>query len=109
MKLCNIFLLGLYPLKSIFCLIIQKEEDAGKIGEIKYYGIGSGFPMQYYPYYGKLLHSHYLQPLVALQFTNLTRNTELRIECKVFGDNIHYSEKDRHLGRFDIKFQINTS
>ncbi|TWW64261.1 sodium/potassium-transporting ATPase subunit beta-1b [Takifugu flavidus] len=92
----------------LFCTN-KREEDAGKIGEIKYYGIGGGFPMQYYPYYGKLLHSHYLQPLVALQFTNLTKNTELRIECKVFGDNIHYSEKDRYQGRFDIKFQINTS
>ncbi|XP_003977640.2 sodium/potassium-transporting ATPase subunit beta-1b [Takifugu rubripes] len=92
----------------LFCTN-KREEDAGKIGEIKYYGIGGGFPMQYYPYYGKLLHSHYLQPLVALQFTNLTRNTELRIECKVFGDNIDYSEKDRYQGRFDIKFQINTS
>ncbi|KAJ0009414.1 hypothetical protein NQD34_001116 [Periophthalmus magnuspinnatus] len=85
----------------------KKEEDEGKVGEVKYHGIGGGFPLQYYPYYGKLLHPQYLQPLVALQFTNLTMNTEVRIECKVFGQNIYYNEKDRYQGRFEIKIQIN--
>ncbi|XP_056287577.1 sodium/potassium-transporting ATPase subunit beta-233-like isoform X2 [Pseudoliparis swirei] len=84
----------------------KREEDAGLTGDVKYYGIGEGFPLQYYPYYGKLLHPHYLQPLVALQFSNLTMNTDLRIECKVFGDNILYGEKDRYQGRFEVKFSI---
>uniref|UniRef100_A0A8C6TV49 Sodium/potassium-transporting ATPase subunit beta n=1 Tax=Neogobius melanostomus TaxID=47308 RepID=A0A8C6TV49_9GOBI len=75
----------------------KRDEDEGKIGEIKYYGF-DGEPAP-----------QYLQPLVAVHFTNLTQGEALRIECKVFGDNIDYSEKDRYQGRFDVKFTISKS
>nr|ADO28124.1 sodium/potassium-transporting ATPase subunit beta-233 [Ictalurus furcatus] len=84
----------------------KKEEDADKLREIKYFGLGQGYPLQYYPYYGKLLHPYYLQPLVGIQFTNISLNQELRVECKVYGDNIDYSDKDRYQGRFDLKIMI---
>lgn len=102
LKEAAFFLFLSFPLQS------QREEDADKIGEIKYFGLAQGFPLQYYPYYGKQLQPQYLQPLVAIQFANVTVGKEVRAECKIYGENINYSEKDRYQGRFDVKLTINS-
>ncbi|XP_071373660.1 sodium/potassium-transporting ATPase subunit beta-1a [Centroberyx affinis] len=87
----------------------KRDEDEMKVREIKYFGFDGGFPLQYYPYYGKLLHPQYLQPLVGIQFANISMNEEIRIECKAYGANIDYSDKDRYQGRFDVKITISSS
>uniref|UniRef100_A0A3B3VGR7 Sodium/potassium-transporting ATPase subunit beta n=1 Tax=Poecilia latipinna TaxID=48699 RepID=A0A3B3VGR7_9TELE len=80
--------------------------NKGKIGEIKYFGFAGrgGFPLQYYPYYGKMLHPNYLQPLVGVKFTNVTMNKELKVECRVYG-----GDRDTYIGRLLIRIIINNT
>uniref|UniRef100_UPI00358E9DC8 sodium/potassium-transporting ATPase subunit beta-1-like n=1 Tax=Myxine glutinosa TaxID=7769 RepID=UPI00358E9DC8 len=65
----------------------------------------AGIPLQYFPWYpGKS--PKRLTPLVAVQFLNLTRGQELKVECTISAANIKFSARDKNQGRLNVKFFI---
>lgn len=63
----------------------------------------------YFPYYGKNLHSTYVQPLVAVKLllTKEDYNNELTMECKIEGSNLRNSDdRDKFLGRVTFRVKV---
>lgn len=86
----------------------DRENLNGEVAQVskntKYNPEGLGFG--FYPYFGKVHQPNYLSPLVGVQFTNVTRNVEINVGCKVYAQNI--DEMDRlESGYFRFKLQIN--
>lgn len=75
------------------------------IGEVAFYPVNY-FDLMYFPYYGKLTHVNYTSPLVAIHFTDMAKNTDITIQCKINGQDIINDHKtDRFLGR--VVFTMN--
>ncbi|XP_054007415.1 sodium/potassium-transporting ATPase subunit beta-1-like [Hylaeus anthracinus] len=70
--------------------------DKEHIGEIKYIP-SPGFPVEYFPFSGQ---PHYLSPIVALQFKNLTPNRLVTVECTLWASNI------KQRSSYSLDFQI---
>ncbi|KAM3827284.1 protein ATP1B4 isoform 1-T1 [Vipera latastei] len=67
------------------------------------------FDPMYFPYYGKLTHVNYTQPLVAIHFTGITRNQTMDIQCQLNGKGIiNTVNNDRFLGRIIFTLTINS-
>ncbi|XP_061405605.1 sodium/potassium-transporting ATPase subunit beta-1-like [Lethenteron reissneri] len=86
----------------------KREEDKGRISAIRYFGAGgyAGFPMHYYPFLGRARHAGYVNPLVAVQLMNVTRDVEVRLECRIYAENVPLSARDRLVGRVDLKLLV---
>ncbi|XP_042336504.1 protein ATP1B4 [Sceloporus undulatus] len=89
---------------TVSCKVQKGDENA--LGRVKFYPSDTFDPM-YFPYYGKLTHGTYAQPVVAIHFTSVTKNTALIVQCQLNGKGIiNDYNNDRFLGRILFTLHI---
>ncbi|XP_029437029.1 sodium/potassium-transporting ATPase subunit beta-2 isoform X2 [Rhinatrema bivittatum] len=91
----------------------KKSEDSQHLGQFQYFpnngsNIGT-IDLMYFPYYGNKIQVNYSQPLVAVQFLNLTYNMDIFVECKVNAANIKTNDdRDKFAGRVGFRLRVNS-
>ncbi|XP_070538449.1 sodium/potassium-transporting ATPase subunit beta-1-like [Ptychodera flava] len=79
----------------------RKDKDQENLGITEFYP-AAGVDFKYFPYTGdtnKNSHYrvHYLTPLVAMRFRNITQDTTVRIKCYARAANMEYGEFEGHV------------
>ncbi|XP_056411810.1 potassium-transporting ATPase subunit beta isoform X2 [Hyla sarda] len=89
---------------TLHCFSTGKVKE--DLGPLEYYPNGT-FGMQYFPYYGRKAQPNYTNPIVAVKFLNVKRNTEYEIVCRVNGSKIiNDNPHDPYEGKVTFKLNI---
>ncbi|KAM8952877.1 protein ATP1B4 [Pelodytes ibericus] len=85
----------------VTCEVLRGDQN--DLGTVHFYP-SNEFDLMYFPYYGKLAHVNYTSPLIAMHFTEVKRNRDVTIECKLNGKHIINDHiNDRFQGRIVFK------
>ncbi|XP_036378904.1 protein ATP1B4 [Megalops cyprinoides] len=83
-----------------------KKGGSENLGDIEFFP-KSIFNLMYYPYYGKLRHVNYTNPLVAVRFPRVQLDTHFTVQCKLNGKGIiNDSPTDRFLGSVTFSLEV---
>ncbi|KAM9452157.1 sodium/potassium-transporting ATPase subunit beta-3-like [Salvelinus alpinus] len=99
-------IIGLKPRGDPYINCTAKRESPL---QMQYFPSEGRFDKMYFPYYGKNLHSTYVQPLVAVKLllTKEDYNNELTVECKIEGSDLRNSDdRDKFLGRVTFRVKV---
>ncbi|XP_029570254.1 sodium/potassium-transporting ATPase subunit beta-3b [Salmo trutta] len=99
-------IIGLKPRGDPYINCTAKRESPL---QMQYFPSEGRFDKMYFPYYGKNLHSTYVQPLVAVKLLLAKEdyNNELTMECKIEGSDLRNSDdRDKFLGRVTFRVKV---
>ncbi|XP_028818628.1 sodium/potassium-transporting ATPase subunit beta-3b [Denticeps clupeoides] len=99
-------IIGLKPRGEPYINCTAKSESPL---QMSYFPTEGRFDKMYFPYYGKILHPTYVQPLVAVQLllNKEDYNNEITIECKVEGSDLRNNDdRDKFLGRVTFRVKV---
>lgn len=83
----------------------EEKLNQGDRTNTRYYPEQNGLPFVYFPYKGKKRQPSYLNPVVAVQFTNVTKDVDIDVKCKAYALNIRDS-KQMAEGYFDFVLKV---
>ncbi|XP_053552894.1 potassium-transporting ATPase subunit beta-like, partial [Bombina bombina] len=86
---------------------VNCTSNSEDMGPLEYFPPGGTFGLQYFPYYGKKAQPNYTNPLVAVKFLNVVKNTDIPVVCKIVGHGISTDNPhDPYEGKVSFSLKI---
>ncbi|XP_078514203.1 potassium-transporting ATPase subunit beta [Lissotriton helveticus] len=101
-------IIGFVPGNTTAPYVNCTSKNSAALGPVQYFPNGGNFSFDYFPYYGKKAQPNYTNPLVAVKFLDVQRNTKIPVVCKIVGTRISTDNPhDPYEGKVEFTLEIN--